>query len=195
MDNDRKYQRPPFQEIFESWKALLAERGLPTECLWIFDENLCFEKAASNPNGFQVGFQTAFSPPPPDAERVAYDYFADFDARLVFYRLGTCRGKSVCLLLCDEWFETRTDANGYIRKDAWHAAFRPGEKEELEEITSSERFKHRLLRNRPLHDLDFCMTLRSVHELMAHGRVLSAYERYALRFFHGWWKLLGHRQK
>ena len=33
------------------------------------------------------------------------------------------------------------------------------------------------------------MTLRAVHETLAHGRVLTAYERYALRFLHAWGRL------
>jgi len=42
------------------------------------------------------------------------------------------------------------------------------------------------LRDRPLHDLDFCMTLRAIHETLAHGRVLTAYERYALKLLSSW---------
>jgi hypothetical protein len=29
--------------------------------------------------------------------------------------------------------------------------------------------------------LDFCMTLQAVHETLAHGRVLTPYEQYALK--------------
>jgi hypothetical protein len=191
MDNPPQFQRPPFEEAVKAWKALLAQRGLDTNCRWLFDENLCFEKDPASLAGFRVGFQTAFTPPPPEAEHIAYEYFADFDARLVFYRLGSCRGQSVCLLLCDEWFETRTEADGYVRRDDWLMSFYPGTGVELAEITDAQRFKQRLLRDRPLHDLDFCMTLRGVHEMMAHGRVLTTYERYALRFLHAWRRLLG----
>jgi hypothetical protein len=63
---------------------------------------------------------------------------------------------------------------------------------EVEEIKDVERWKGRVLKNRPLHDLDFCMRLRSVHELLAHGRVLTAYEHYALRFLHVWTRFLPH---
>ena len=51
---------------------------------------------------------------------------------------------------------------------------------------TEQRWKQRILRDRPLHDLDFSMSLRSVHEILAHGRVLTAYEHYALKFLHGW---------
>jgi hypothetical protein len=34
------------------------------------------------------------------------------------------------------------------------------------------------------------MTLRAVHETLAHGRVLTAYEHYALRFLHAWRRML-----
>ena len=78
-----------------------------------------------------------------------------------------------------------------MRRDEWLMSFRPGGNEEVAEVTDEERWKKRLLRDRPLHDLDFCMTLRSIHELMAHGRELSTYERYALRFLHAWRRFVG----
>jgi hypothetical protein len=34
------------------------------------------------------------------------------------------------------------------------------------------------------------MTLRAVHETLAHGRVLSAYEHYALKLLHAWKRLI-----
>ncbi|MEI6569278.1 MAG: hypothetical protein WCR20_21540, partial [Verrucomicrobiota bacterium] len=61
---------------------------------------------------------------------------------------------------------------------------------ELEEITDFQRWRQRLMKSRPLHDLDFCMDLKAVHEILAHGRVLTAYEHYALRFLHAWGRLL-----
>ena len=170
---------------------MLTQRGLPAELLWVFDENLCFERDPKAAGGFRVGFQTAFTPTPPDAEQIAYDHFAEFDCRLVLYRLGTARGKSVCLLLCDEYFEPKGEPEGYFRRDDWRMAFRPGGPEAVEEISDKQRWLKRVLRDRPLHELDFCMTLRAVHETLAHGRVLTAYERYALRFIHAWGRLLG----
>ncbi|HWH69566.1 MAG TPA: hypothetical protein VNT26_09290, partial [Candidatus Sulfotelmatobacter sp.] len=56
-----------------------------------------------------------------------------------------------------------------------------------------QRWQHRLLRDRPLHDLDFCMSLQTVHEILAHGRALSTYERYGLKFLHMWRHILGQR--
>jgi hypothetical protein len=191
MTNEPKFERPPFNEAIIAWKSLLSQRGLSTNCLWIFEENLCFEKDPASQAGFRVGFQTIFTPPPPDAEHIAFDHFSDFDSRLIFYRLGVCRGKSVCLVLCDAWFDSKGEADGYVRRDDWLISFRPGANEEVAEIRDEQRWKQRLLRDRPLHDLDFCMTLRSVHELMAHGRELSTYERYALRFLHAWRRMLG----
>jgi hypothetical protein len=193
MDNPPKYTRPPFDEALTAWKALLNQRGLSSDLVWIFDENLCFEKDPAAPGGFRLGFQTAFTPPPPDADHIAYDYFSDFETRLVFYRLGACGGKSICLLLCDEWFEAKTEAAGFVRRDDWLMSFYPGANEQVAEITDADRWKNRILRERPLHDLDFSMTLRAVHEILAHGRVLSAYEHYALKFLHAWRHLLGQR--
>ena len=34
------------------------------------------------------------------------------------------------------------------------------------------------------------MTLRAVHETLAHGRVLTAYEHYALKLLDAWRRLL-----
>jgi hypothetical protein len=189
--NQSNFSRPSFEEALAAWKTLLSQRGVPTDCTWVFDENLCFEKDPAKPGATRLAFQLAFTPIPSDAAGVTYDSFSEGEARLVLYRLGSCRGKSICALLCDEWFETKTEKDGFIRRDEWLMSFRPGGNEELEEITDRQRWKHRLLRDRPRHDLDFCMPLRAVHELMAHGRVLSTYERYAMKFFHVWWRLLG----
>jgi len=188
------YTRPTFAEALNNWRSLLAARGLPADLIWLFDENLCFEKDAGNPAGFKLGFQTRFTPPPPDGEQIAYDHFRDFEARLVFYRLGSCSGKSVCLLLCDPWFEGKGEKEGFLPQDHWLISFRPGPAQEIEEVTDERRWQQRILRNRPLHDLDFCMSHRSVHEILAHGRVLTAYEHYALRFFGSWRRLLGEKK-
>jgi hypothetical protein len=188
MANTPSFARPRFDEALEAWKSRLHLLGLPTDLLWIFDENLCFEK---NPGEVRFGYQLIFTPPPPDAERIAYEHFSEFNAPLVFYRAGSSQGKSVCLLLCDKWFEKRTEAEGYSKRDDWLMAFRPGPNEQIEEIKDKQRWLNRIVRDRPIHDLDFCMTLQAIHETLAHGRVLTAYERYALKLLHGWRKFLG----
>jgi len=182
---------PPFEEAQRAWQALLSERKLPSELIWVFDENLCFEKDPASPGGFRLGFQTNFTPPPPEAEQVAYRHFSEANAPVVWYRLGTFRGKSVCVLLCDEWFRSKTEAEGFIKRPNSLLMFRPGSAGEVEEVTDKQRWENRILRERPLHDLDFCMTLRAVHETLAHGRVLTAYERYALKLLHVWRHWLG----
>ena len=190
MSKNPKYQRPSFDEALRAWKTLLKERDLPDECVWIFAENLCFEPDPANPGAVRVNFQTTFTPQVADAEGIAYDYFCESESRLVFYRAGSCQGVSVCLLLCDEWFEDRGEAEGFVRRDDWLISFRPGGKEELEQITAPLRWKQRLIHGRPLHDLDFCLPLRAIHETVAHGRVLSTYERFAHRLFHLWWRMM-----
>jgi len=190
MDPKPTYTRPAFEDDLAAWRKFLSERGLPAELIWIFDENLCFERDASDSNGFRLGFQTSFTPPPPDVERIAYEYFAEFDAPVVFYRVGSTAGKSVCLVLCDRWFASKMDAGGFVPKREWLMSFYPGQTTEIPEITDKERWKNRIVRNRPLHDLDFCMTLRAVHEWLAHGRVLSTYERSALKVLHLWRRIL-----
>jgi hypothetical protein len=185
------HSRPTFLDARDAWRSLLRQRGLPTDFIWIFDENLCFERNPASASGFRLGFQLVHTPPPPDAEQIAYYHFAEFDAPLVFYRLGTRRGQSVCVLLCDAWFAAKQEADGYVRRDDWKILFRPGPAEEIEEIEDKARWSNRLLRDRPLHDLDFCMSLRAIHETLAHGRVLTAYEHYALKLLHVWRRFLG----
>jgi hypothetical protein len=186
MSTPRTFTRPPYAEALKAWQSLLQERGSPAELTWIFDENLCFEFDPAQPGAFRFTFQTALTPPSPEADQLAYDYFFDFNAPIVFYRVGTSGGKSVCLLLCDSWFENKTAADGYWRRDEWGVFFYPGAEQPIEETRDLQRWKNRIIRNRPLHDLDFCMTLRGIHELLAHGRVLNSYEHYALKFLHLW---------
>jgi hypothetical protein len=181
MDNTRRYQRPPFEDALAAWKALLAQRGLSTELVWILEENLCFEKTSGAPARFKLGFQTQFTPHPPDAAKVTYHHFAELDSRLVFYRLGASAGRSVCLLLCDPWFEPKQEADGYVRRDDWLISFFPGSADEIEEITDPQRWDKRVVRGRPLTDVDFCMTLAALRELKAHGRVLTPDERFGLK--------------
>ncbi|HLP77200.1 MAG TPA: hypothetical protein VK327_09805 [Candidatus Paceibacterota bacterium] len=178
------FVRPTFEAALAEWKTLLAERGFSTDLAWIFDENLIFEKAADGKGA--LGFQIQLTPPPPEADRIAFNYFCDFEARIVFYRLGSASGKSVCLMLCDTWFESKNQDEGFIRRDDWLMSFYPGTGGELEEVVDEQRWKQRIVRDRPLHDLDFSMTLRAIHEILAHGRVLTSYEHYALRLLHSW---------
>ena len=180
------FHRPTFSEAVAAWKSVLAECKLPTELVWIFDENLCFEKDASRSTGYHLGFQTRFTPPPPDAERIAYDHFCQFEMPVVFYRVGSRQGKSICVLLGDPWFEGRSETDGFTRRDEWLMLFYPGESGEIDEVTDLEHWKSRILRNRPIHDLDFCMRLGAIHEILAHGRALTPYEQYALKFLDQW---------
>jgi len=191
MAKSHTYTRPTFAEASQAWKALLQQRSLPSDLVWVFDENLCFEKDPTTAAGFRLAYQREITPPPADAEQVAYKYFAEFEAPVVFYRLGSAKGKSVCLLLCDPWFENERPSQEFIRRDEWQIQFRPGGPETIEEISDESRWKNRILRGRPLQPLDFCMTLRGVHEILAHGRVLTSYEHYALSLMHVWRRLFG----
>jgi hypothetical protein len=193
MPNETTVSRPHVSEALSYWRKLLSERGLPTEMLWIFDENLCFEATPESPSGFRLAFQVELTPPPQNADEIAYGFFSESDARLVFYRIGSSRGRSICVMLCDKWLEQRGPAEGYIRRDDWGMSFRPGMDEGVPEVTDPERWEKRLLKNRPLHDLDFCLELRAMHELVAHGRVLTTYEHYALKFLHPWARILNGR--
>ena len=181
MDTTRRYQRPPFEDALVAWKALLTKRGLPTDIVWILEENLCFEKDPGTAAGVKLGFQTQFTAHPPEAAKVIYHHFAELDARLVFYRLGASAGRSICLLLCDPWFEPKSEADGYMRRDEWLVSFYPGANEEIEEVTDAKRWQERVVRGRPLTAVDFCMTLAALRELKAHGRVLTPDERFGLK--------------
>jgi hypothetical protein len=171
--------RPTLPEALVAWKKMLADRGFSPELLWIFEENLCFEKAPEAPGGFHAGFQIKFTPVPDDALDIAFDHFCESDTRIVFYRLGASRNRSVCLVLGDAWFDGKGEGDGYIRRDEWCMSFHPGRKEEIEEVTDMARWLRRIKRERPLHDLDFCMALASIDEIKMHGRVLAPYERFA----------------
>ena len=173
------FTRPNLSDALVAWKKLLAERGFATDLLWIFEENLCFEKKPEVPGGIHIGFQTRFSPVPQESLDIAYEHFCEADARIVFYRLGESKGRSVCILLGDPWFNEKKDTDGYVRRDEWGISFFAGQKIEIEEVTDMRRWIRRLRRERPLHDVDFCMTLTAVDEIQIHGRVLTAGERYS----------------
>ena len=186
MSDAPNYQRPAFDEAIQEWTKVLNGCGLPTECEWILDENLVFEKDAQHAGGVKVSYQTQFSLRPGDLAQMTYEFFTDYDARLVFYRLGTSHGKSVCLLLCDPIFETRGPEEGFLRRDDWLISFHPGAKSEIEEVTDAERYKNRLVSGRPLADVDFCMPLAALREMEVHGRVLTPYERFGVKMIDAW---------
>ena len=186
MQEAQKYQRPPFEEAIKEWQRILAVSGHPAECEWILDENLVFEKDATNEAGVRLAFQTQFTVRPADLAQLTYEFFTDFEARLVFDRLGTAGGKSVCLLLCDPVFETRGEADGFVRRDEWLISFRPGAKGNIEEITDAQRWKNRFVSGRPLMDVDFCMPLVVLRELEVHGRALTPPERFGVKVVDAW---------
>ena len=181
MEYTRPYQRPPFEDALRVWEGLLTQRGFSTDVVWILEENLCFERDPGTPARVKLGFQSRFTPHPPDSAKTTYYHFAEQDVRLVFYRLGANGGRSVCLLLCDAWFEPKGEADGYVRRDDWLVSFFPGAREEIEEITEPKRWQERVVRGRPLSVVDFCMTLAALRELKAHGRVLAPDERFGLK--------------
>jgi hypothetical protein len=194
MRNPPVFTRPTFDQALRAWEGVLKERGVPTDCLWLFEENLCFE-ATGGSGGPTQAFQTTFTPPPPKAERVAYRYFSQFERPVVFYRIGSWEGKSLALILCDSWFEAQLNNPDYVKREDWFISFYPGQDRQVDEVQDLERYQARLVRNRPVQALDFCMTLRAVHEMLAHGHVLSPYEHYALRFLNAWKQFLPHKNR
>lgn len=174
-----KFTRPALDEAVETWKNCLTRHALPTEPLWVFSENLCIERSPSVPGSYRLGFQTKFTPPDEDAMDIAYDHFCDTAARIVFYRLGSTGQKSVCMLLCDPWFEEKKALDGFERRDDWGISFRPGHVGEIEEITELTRWVRRVKHDRAFHDFDFGMALETIDEIKLHGRSLLPYERMA----------------
>ena len=177
--SDKQITRPPFREALAAWREFLATQKLPAEPLWIFAENLCFEPSSAIPGSLRVGFQTRFTPPADDALEIAYDQFGETGARMVFYRLGSCARGSVCLLLCDSWFEKHGERDGFTRRDDWGISFYGGVAGNIEEITDLTRWLRRVKRDRAFHDFDFAMSLETIDELRIHGRTLQPYERFA----------------
>ena len=171
--------RPALDEATAAWTACLSRNGLPSEPLWIFSENLCIERSPAVPGSFRYGFQTKFTPPDEDALDIAYDLFCDTNARIVFYRLGSVQNKSVCILLCDNWFEEKSKLDGFERRDDWKISFRPGHPGDIEEITDLTRWVRRVKHDRAFHDFDFGMPLEMINEIKMHGRPLVPYERMA----------------
>jgi hypothetical protein len=179
MNPSAPIKRPTLAEALDAWKQLLAERRYATDIIWIFEENLCFERLNIEPGGFHFGFQTKFTPPSEDALEIAFDQFSETGTRMVFYRLGDVPGKSVCILLCDPWFENKNTADGYVRRDDWKLSFHAGHTDGIEEITDLTRWLRRVKRDRALHDFDFCMSLATIDEIRIYGRPLAPYERFA----------------
>ena len=171
------YKRPVLDTAITEWKKVLTAHQLPDQPLWIFAENLCIEPSPTTPGSFSFGFQTRFSPPDEDALAIAYDHFSETPARMVFYRLGSKGGKSVCILLCDPWFEEKSTRDGYERRDEWKISFRPGHAGDIEEVTDLKRWVRRIKRDRAFHDFDFSMALETIDEIKMHGRPLLPYER------------------
>jgi hypothetical protein len=176
-----KFTRPSLDQALAAWRKCLASHALPEKPLWIFQENLCIEPSPTAPGSFHFGFQTKFKPPEEDALEIAYDEFSRTGARLVFYRLGSCPRGSVCILLCDSWFEEKGARDGFERHDEWGISFYPGHVGDIDEVTDLKRWLHRVKRDRAFHDFDFAMELAVIDEIRAEGRTLQPYERFARR--------------
>src|SRR5882672_5273348 len=186
-----QFTRPALDEALEAWQINLAQHDLPTKLLWVFSENLCIENSRATPGSFRFGFQTKFTPPDDDALEVAYDHFSETDERIVFYRLGSSPRGSVCILLCDSWFEEKNANEGFERRDDWKISFHPGHAGDIEEVTDLTRWVRRVTRDRAFHDFDFGMALETIDEIKVHGRPLMPYERMAQKMLNRLRRMLG----
>jgi len=186
-----QFTRPALDEALEAWQINLAQHDLPTKLLWVFSENLCIESSRATPGSFRFGYQTKFTPPDDDALEVAYDHFSETDERIVFYRLGSSPRGSVCILLCDSWFEEKNANEGFERRDDWKISFHPGHAGDIEEVTDLTRWVRRVKRDRAFHDFDFGMALETIDEIKVHGRPLMPYERMAQKMLNRLRRMLG----
>ena len=189
--NYPQFTRPPLKEVLAAWRECLVRHELPAEPLWIFSENLCIERSAAVPGSYHIGWQTRFTPPDDDALEIAYDHFAQSDVRIVLYRLGSCPSGSVCILLCDSWFEEKAARDGFERQDQWGISFHPGHAGDIEEITDLTRWVRRVKRDRAFHDFDFAMSLETIGEIKIHGRELMPYERFTQKMLERLRRILG----
>jgi hypothetical protein len=189
--SNQKITRPPLDEALAAWKDCLDSHGMSPDPLWIFSENLCIEHSRAVPGSYLFGFQIKFTPPDEDALEIAYDHFSETDARMVFYRLGSVPKKSVCILLCDSWFEEKTARDGFERRDDWKISFHPGHPGDIEEVTDLTRWVRRVKRDRAFHDFDFGMALETINEIKLHGRPLLPYERMAQKMLNRLRRMLG----
>jgi hypothetical protein len=189
--NNSNLKRPLLEDALEAWRGCLSRHGLPAKLLWIFAENVCIERSRTTPGSFRYGFQTKFTPPDDDSLDIAYDHFCDTAARIVFYRLGTAGDRSVCILLCDPWFEEKTALDGFERREDWGISFRPGHPGEIEEITELARWVRRVKHDRAFHDFDFGMALQTIEEFRSNGRALLPYERMAQKMLNRLRRILG----
>jgi hypothetical protein len=189
--NSASFIRPSLEQALTAWQECLAGHSLPEKTLWIFSENLCIEHSRATPGSFRFGFQTKFTPPPVDALEIAYDNFSETHTRMVFYRIGSCPRASVCILLCDAWFEEKGARDGFVRHDEWGISFYPGHAGEIDEVTDLTRWLRRVKRDRAFHDFDFAMSLETLDELQTHGRALLPYERFAQKMVDRLRRVLG----
>jgi len=189
--SNSKFTRPTLDEALAAWREFLAAHELPAEPLWIFAENLCLEPSRTTPGSLRLGFQTRFTPPADDALEIAYDQFAETGARMVFYRLGSSPRGSVCILLCDPWFEARDERDGFERHDDWRISFHSGLAGDIDEITDLSRWLRRVKRDRAFRDFDFAMSLATIDEIKIHGRTLQPYERFAESLLNRLRRMLG----
>ena len=186
-----KFTRPPLRGALAAWQNILQAHNLPAETVWIFAENLCLEVPPTTPGDLRIGFQTRFTPPADDALEIAYEQFAETNARMVFYRLGSCARGSVCVLLCDPWFEHRNEREGFEQQNDWGISFFPGQPNAIDEITDLTRWLRRVKRDQTFRDLDFAMSLATIDEIKIHGRPLQPYERFAESLLNRLRRMLG----
>ena len=191
MKSPANLARPTLSEAIEEWTKALDQKGHSTDLVWIFEENLCIEDSKLEKGGFHFGFQTKFSQIPSDALEITYDQFCSTKAPIIFYRLGSHEDRSICLLLCDDSFESQVENEDFTAKGVWNIFFYPGDENDLEEITDLTRWIHRVRRGRGRHMMDYCMSLESIDEILIYGRQLMPHERFTSRMVERLRRILG----
>ena len=176
MDEQPDVTRPSFDEAVRAWTSFLSEQGLPTELLWVFDENVVRIPVEGTLH-FTPSFQVELDAPRPEYARIAYEYFVDSQWPMVFRAVGTNASKSLCMILCDDWFEGDDEDLGVSYRKPRHMYFDAGSGEGVAEVRDRGAWRRLKARTQALSNLDFGMTLQAVRELEQHGRILPPWQR------------------
>jgi len=100
-----------FAEALKAWQNhCLPNAAFRPDCVWIFDENLCFERDPARAGEFQARIPDTVHSPRLTRRRLLNEHFCGIASRLVFYRIGNvARGIRLSGAL-RPWFEPKGES-------------------------------------------------------------------------------------
>lgn len=104
---------PPYATAVEAWRQHLTQNEWPEDVVWLFEDNLLLERVSSSSLNLHMSYQTTWSFPSDQDNELAYHYFAQYGYPIVFHAVGTDTGRSLSIMMSDDWFEDRGDGYGY----------------------------------------------------------------------------------